>query len=151
MNPALRLYGVTALDDVLDVEVEFMSFWYRIILMISIIAIVLSLAGIYAVMAYTVARRTREIGIRVALGADARRIVLTIFRRPLIQTAAGVVCGALLIGALMMMASGGSSVRGAALLSAYALAMFGVCMLACIAPTRRALRVEPTEAMRYDG
>ena len=151
VNPALRMYGVAPLDDVLDVEVDFMSFWFRIILMISVIAIVLSLAGIYAVMAYTVARRTREIGIRVALGADARRIVLAIFRRPLVQTAAGVIVGTLLIGTMFVMASGGFSLRGAAMLSLYAIAMFGVCMLACIAPTRRALRVEPTEAMRYDG
>ena len=151
VDPALRLYGVTPLDDVLDVEVDFMTFWFRLILMISIIATVLSLAGIYAVMAYTVARRTREIGIRVALGADARRIVLTIFRRPLVQTASGVVLGALLIGALITMASGGFSFRFAAGLFAYAIVMFGVCMLACIAPTRRALRIEPTEAMRYDG
>lgn len=151
VNPALRLYGVEPLGDVVDVEIDFMTFWFRLILMLTIIALVLSLAGIYAVTAYTVARRTREIGIRVALGADARRIVLAIFRRPLIQVTTGVILGAALTGTLMVLASGTFSLHGAAMVAAYAVFMLGVCLIACVVPTRRALGVQPTEAMRTEG
>jgi ABC-type antimicrobial peptide transport system permease subunit len=135
---------------VLDVEVEFYSFWYRLSLMLTLIALALSLAGIYAVMAYTVARRTREIGIRMALGADARGVALAILRRPLAQVLAGVLVGALILFGLMV-SGWGASVKGAAYLGGYGLLMFGVCLLACIAPTRRVLRVQPTEAMRIEG
>ena len=151
VEPALRLYGVMPLANVIDVELEFYAFWFRIILMVAAIALVLSLCGIYAVMSYTVARRTREIGIRVALGADARRIVLAIFRRPLIQVIAGILAGGALTGTLVVMAAGVVTPRGVAIVSAYATGMFVVCMLACVAPTRRALRVEPTEAMRAES
>ena len=147
---SLRLYGVMPLRDVLDVEVDFYAFWFRLSLMVSGIALALSLAGIYAVMAYTVARRTREIGIRVALGGDARHVVLAIFRRPLIQVSAGIVLGGLILFGLMV-AGWGASAKGVAVLSGYALIMLGVCLLACIAPTRRALGVPPTEAMRTEG
>ena len=63
------------------------------------VALLLSLAGIYAVMSFIVARRTREIGVRVALGASRLRVVREIFRRPLIQVALGILAGAALVAA----------------------------------------------------
>jgi ABC-type antimicrobial peptide transport system permease subunit len=123
------------------------------------IAVLLSLAGIYAVLSFAVARRTREIGVRVALGASNRAVITAIFRRPLIQVAAGVAVGTLFVGVLVTLLAAppdsvvaDTSVVSSALrvlmLIGYAAMMFGVCMLACIVPTRRALRVQPTEALR---
>jgi ABC-type antimicrobial peptide transport system permease subunit len=110
------------------------------------------LAGIYAVMAFTVARRTREIGIRVALGASQRRVLASIFRRPLTQVALGVLAGTFVTGLLAYGLNGMAvSPRGAAMVAAYAVLMLAVCLMACIVPTRRALAVEPTEALRADG
>ena len=57
------------------------------------IALTLALGGIYAVLSFIVVRRTREIGVRVALGADRRRVITAIFRRPLIQVSLGVLAG----------------------------------------------------------
>ena len=75
-----------------------------------------------------------------------------IFRGPLAQVGLGVVAGAGLAAALAFgVLRGGLWPRGAALVVAYAALMMGVCMLACIVPTSRALRVEPTEALRADG
>ncbi len=148
VNPAMRVYSVMPLADVIDVEVEFYAFWFRIILMVSIVALILSLAGIYAVLAYTVSRRTREIGIRVALGADSRRVILAIFRRPLAQVIGGVLLGAALIGALAYFASGALTLRGTAMIVVYVLFMLAICTLACIGPTRRALGVQPLDALR---
>ena len=152
VDPTLQLDRIVPMHELSDGELQFLSFWFRITVFVSAIAVMLSLAGIYAVMSFTVARRTREIGIRVALGADPRRIVLAIFRRPLTQVALGVLAGGVLM-ALLMIAAAGFVVRpkAMALLAAYALFMLLVCMLACIVPTRRALRVEPTEALRGDG
>jgi len=85
----------------------------------------------------------------VALGADRRRIVATIFSRALGEVAIGVVAGGLLIISLMYLASDGRmSIRQIGVMMVYSAIMMGVCMLACIVPTRRALRIEPTEALR---
>jgi ABC-type antimicrobial peptide transport system permease subunit len=139
------------LDQVVDDELRFYAFWFRLAVLTSCVALLLSLAGIYAVMAFTVARRTREIGIRVALGANARRVAFATFRRPLAQVALGVLAGGAVTGAVSFSIMGRSIwPRGAALVLAYAALMMGVCMIACVVPTWRALRIEPTEALR-DG
>jgi len=118
------------------------------------------LAGLYSVMAFTVARRTREIGVRVALGGSRQRILAAIFRRPLIQMGLGVLAGIAVIVAGTIMyphtlmpgadQMGGMSLTTAAMQAGYAALMFGVCMLACVVPTRRALAVEPTVALRTE-
>ena len=152
VEPALRLHDVMPLDEVIDGEVRLLSFWFWLTALVSAVALLLSLAGIYSVMAFTVSQRTREIGIRLALGANARRLVATIFRRPLTQVGLGILAGALLVVGLMVPMYGRDfAPRHAGMIGLYALVMVGVCMLGCIVPTRRALRVEPTEALRADG
>jgi predicted permease len=150
VDPALRLYP-RPMDTVRDASVRAIGFAVRLILVACAVALLLSLAGIYAVMSFAVARRTREIGIRVALGASARGIVIGVFRRPLTQVGLGIAAGAVLVLWLM----GGTErllpLEELAMLGVYVLFMTGVCMLACIVPTRRALRVEPTEALRADA
>jgi ABC-type lipoprotein release transport system permease subunit len=139
-----------------------LEMWLRMTLVITGVALLLSLAGIYAVLSFTVARRTREIGVRVALGANQRRVLTAIFRRPLTQVGVGVVAGGFLIaiGALVLsvhvpdgqtrLSEARMPLEHVAMLVAYAAFMLGVCLLACIVPTRRALAVEPTVAMRVD-
>ena len=152
VDPTLRINELMPLNEVTVGEMKFYSFWFRLTLLISSIALLLSLAGIYAVMAFTVARRTREIGIRVALGASQHRVLASIFRRPLTQVALGVLGGTFVTGLLAFGINGMAvSPRGAAMVGAYAVLMLAVCLLACIVPTRRALAVEPTEALRADG
>ena len=146
VDPTLRVDAVAPMNTLSDAGLEFIAFWVRITLVVSAVAMLLSLAGIYAVMSFTVARRTREIGVRVALGSDPRRVVTTIFARPLIQVALGVAAGGVLTATL------GRSVRPTFLagVAGYATLMLGVCLLACVVPTRRALAVEPTEALRSE-
>jgi ABC-type antimicrobial peptide transport system permease subunit len=156
VDPTLRLSEVQRLDTVMDVFIWILGLWLRITIVMTAVAILLSLTGIYAVLSFIVARRTREIGIRVALGADRWRIVSAIFRRPLIQVSAGVLAGNALVALAgsveteMPGLTGELSVWQLAILAAYGLLMLGVCLLACIAPTRRALSVEPTVALRLD-
>lgn len=160
IDPALQLEQVTRLDQVATPLLWFFRLWMRIIIGLTGVALLLSLAGIYAVLSYTVARRTREIGVRVALGASARRVMTSIFRRPLTQVALGVIGGSIVIGmgAIGVQNTtqfsgteiGGLTFGDVPLLAGYAILMLGVCALACIVPTIRALRVQPTEALRAE-
>lgn len=148
VDPTLRLTELIRADRVTDGIQWFLGLWIRITVVLMAIALLLSLAGIYAVLAFTVAKRTREIGVRVALGASRQRVVAEIFRRPLTQVAIGVAAGGLLVGAGAIAMAGSLSAMQVLLLVTYIGVMLAVCMLACIVPTRRALSVEPTEALR---
>jgi predicted permease len=114
--------------------------------LISCIVLLLSATGIHALMSFTVARRTREIGIRAALGASPRRIVAGIFSRALLQTGAGVLAGTGLAALV-----GVGSTREVLLLLAADGIMLAVGLTACLVPLRRALRIDPTEALRAEG
>ncbi len=100
-------------------------------------------------MSFTVSQRRKEIGIRMALGADWKRIVAGIFSRALLQLGAGAAFGAAL-DVVLEKGSGGILMRGnaAVVLPAVALVMIAVGFLAALGPTRRSLRIEPTEALR---
>jgi putative ABC transport system permease protein len=159
VDPTLRLAEIQRLSEVADPILWVLRLWLRMTAALTGIAVLLSLAGIYAVLSFAVARRTREIGVRVALGSSNRAVLTAIFRRPLTQVAAGVAVGTIFVGVLVTLLAAPpdtgfteTSVVLSALqivmLIGYAAMMFGVCMLACIVPTRRALRVQPTEALR---
>jgi predicted permease len=150
-EPTLRLDDVLPLNVLGRRNLEFYAFWFWLIVLVTSVASLLSLAGIYSIMSFTVSRRTREIGVRVALGSGRSSIALAIFRRPLIQVALGVFAGACLSALLSwLILRGGIWPSGVALVLAYAILMLGVCSLACIVPTHRALRISPTEALRAD-
>jgi putative ABC transport system permease protein len=148
IDPALRVDKIQRLDQVNAAELQFIDFWFRLIVGVTVVSLVLSLAGIYAVMSFTVSRRTREIGIRVALGARPARVVRSILRRPLTQVAAGIVAGGFLVAGLTFPIYGRLSLTYVAVMIGYLVLMTAVCLLACIVPTLRALRIEPVEALR---
>jgi putative ABC transport system permease protein len=150
VSPILQLHDILALDQEVNRDARFWRVFANVFMLGSAIVLFLSLAGIYSVTSFTVSRRTREIGVRVALGAPALRVIADIFRRPLLQVAMGVVAGCSLL-AVVAFARSGSGIamaRQSALLLAYGIAVMGVCVLACIGPALRALRVDPAEALR---
>ena len=149
-DPALRVHDVMPLDRVGASMWNEMDFLWRLMAGVSILALVLSLAGIYSIMSFTVSRRTREIGIRIALGADARRLVGAILGHALRQVGGGVVAGGVIVGILTWIVAGLSPLE-VGVVAAYVLLMLGVCLLACVVPTRRALQVQPTEALRAEA
>ena len=160
VDPTLRIGTLQRMDSAMDAQLWFNRLWMRMMLGLTSIALLLSLAGIYAVLSYTVARRTREIGVRVALGAGARRVITSIFRHPMMQVTGGVIAGVVLIVLAATAASKTTQFEGTGvgvltagdyvLLVGYAILMLAVCALACIVPTWRALRVQPTEALRAE-
>lgn len=157
VDPALRVQGALPLDQVTRRTLIAFDSWFRILIVVGGLALLLTEAGIYSIVSYTVSRRTREVGIRLALGADRRRIASTILRRMAWQVGAGVLLGC----TFLVLATFGISdvseapprptVAGALLLLGHMAMMMVVCMLACWAPTRRALRIEPTEALSAEG
>jgi putative ABC transport system permease protein len=148
VDVTLRLAEVIPLRDVVNPEVAFHAFWVRMTTVVSAIVLLLSLTAIYAVMSFAVSRRTREIGVRVALGGSPRRIVGAVFAHPLRQLAMGLVAGTLLVAFLTDMTEGVPSAGQFLALGGYTLLMTAVCFIACVVPTYRALAVEPTEALR---
>jgi putative ABC transport system permease protein len=113
--------------------------------------LLLSAAGIYAMMSFTVSQRRKEIGIRAAMGADAGQLLRSIFTKAALQLAAGVVVGIVL--ALMTdRASEGELLGsfGRALVPVTAVVMTIVGLFATIGPARRSLRIQPTEALRAE-
>lgn len=150
VDPALQLHDLRRMGQASATLWMEMDFLWRLLGLISSIALLLSLAGIYSVTSFTVSRRTREIGIRVALGADARRIVSVIFARAVAQVALGVAAGGVLVFVQTKLIIGLTPTQ-IAVIAAYMTGMIAVCLLACVGPTRRALRVEPTEALRIDA
>jgi putative ABC transport system permease protein len=113
--------------------------------------LLLSAAGIYAMMSFTVTRRRREIGIRSALGARPRRLVAGIFSRAALQLGAGAGAGLLAAVALNLL-SGGELMGGGewtAIIAVVAIVVT-VGLLAAAGPARRALRIEPLEALKAE-
>jgi putative ABC transport system permease protein len=158
VDPTLRLVTVQRANEVNNDFVWVMGMWVRLTAVLSTVALVLSLAGIYAVLSFTVARRTREIGVRVALGASRRRVVAAIFRRPLFQVTGGIVAGTAIVFAFAMLlrytdlpgSRTALTLQDMAMIVGYGIVMLGVCLLACLVPTRRALNIEPTIALRTE-
>jgi len=158
VDPSLRLIGVQRVNEANNDLLWVMKLWRRITAVLSSVALLLSLAGIYAVLSFTVARRTRDIGVRVALGASRQRVIVATFRRPLLQVAFGIVVGTAIVFTAASLikytefpgSESDLTLRGMSLIIGYGIVMLGVCMLACVVPTRRALNIEPTVALRMD-
>ena len=113
--------------------------------------VILSAAGIYALMAFTVARRRKEIGIRTALGADPSQILRSIFSRALLQLGSGAalgMCGA--IGLELLLEGETFRGNGAVILPIVAVVMTLVGLGAALGPARRGLQIHPTEALRAE-
>ena len=151
VDPGLRVHEVMTLAQVTDGPREFYRIWDRFLIIVTAVALWLSLGSIYAIMSFTVSQRTREIGIRVALGSSRPRVVGVVLRRPTIQVGIGLLSGAGLLASIELGSGGGASMRDLGLLVVYVTFMMAVCMLACIVPARRALAVEPSEALRAEG
>lgn len=146
VDPTIRLTDVQLLGRAGGGEAQSNWALTTVAWLISFIVMLLSATGIHALMSFTVARRTHEIGIRAALGASPRRIVAGIFSRAFLQISAG-----LLVGAGLAWLIGVESRREAVILLGAVTVMLIVGLTACAVPLRRALRIEPTEALRSEG
>jgi len=149
VDPDLHVRNIRGLDEHLRSEQWISRLQAGVAAAVTLSVLMLSSAGIYALMSFTVSQRRKEIGIRMALGADWKRIVASIFSRALLQLAGGAALGVAL-GAALDKASGGELMRGnaAVVLPVVALFMMAMGFLAAFGPARRSLRIQPTDALR---
>jgi ABC-type antimicrobial peptide transport system permease subunit len=120
-----------------------------VVVLVTLSVLLLSAAGIYALMSFTITRRRREIGIRAALGAGPRRIIWSVLSKAMRQIALGIVVGCVLAGLADDAMDGGfTGGRGVYLLAVVAALMTAIGAAAVVGPARRALRIQPTEALK---
>jgi predicted permease len=150
-NPGLALYEVRTMDDVLGDSSAGRRFDTALLSAFALVALVLAAMGTYGVVAHSVAQRTREVGIRVALGATARDVVALVVREgmtlPLIGLFIGILASAAFTRVLRSALYGVSSTNPAVYaVLGFALACVGA--VACYVPARRAARVDPVIALK---
>jgi predicted permease len=153
VNPELPVFGAQTLNDAVSASLSQRRFAMQIVALFALTALLLAGLGIYGVISYIVSERTHEIGIRLALGAKSRDILRMVLGQGLGLAIAGAAVG--LVGALIvshLMASVLYGVRPTDPLTfaGVALLLIGVALLACYIPARRAVRVDPLVALRYE-
>jgi len=153
IDPDLPLFGILTMDQMLAQQRWPFRVFGTMFAIFALIALALSAVGLYAVTAYSVSQRTQEIGVRMALGAQAPQVWWLILRRSIVQMALGLaigIGGALGVGKLLesVLVQTGSR-DPVTLLSIVALLVL-VSIAACFWPARRATRLDPVHALRYE-
>jgi putative ABC transport system permease protein len=154
LDPNQPVAGVTTLDHFFQEGALFVNrLITQLVTTIGLFGLLLATTGLYGVIAYSVSRRTREIGIRMAVGADRRDVLRMVLRQGavLILTGAGLGLSlAFLLAPAFQSQLVGTSSRDPAVFLAVMLVVLGVGLAACYVPARRAARVEPFDALRQE-
>ena len=151
LDPDLPVYGVRTMTEMMAASLARRRFSLSLMAMFAVLALFLASIGIYGVMAYAVSQRTQEFGIRLALGASPRDILLLAFRPGIILTSIGVGAGLLgALGATHLMSSllFGVSPSDPLTFAGVPAALAASALLACWIPARRAVRIQPVVALR---
>ncbi len=151
VDPDLPLAGVRTMDQILSESLSFDRFGMVMYGSFAALALMLASIGIYGVMAFAVAQRTHEFGIRMALGADGRQILSLVLREGVMLALLGLcfgLGGAYLVGRAMQSTLYGVSALDFEASSTVAVVLLAAALLACYVPARRASRVDPMVAMR---
>ena len=153
LDPSLPIYEVSTMGQLLSNSVGPERFSMLLLGLFAAVALLLGSIGIYGVMSYTVSQRTREVGVRMALGATHSNVVALVVRQGMLLTAAGVLLGAVGAVVLSRVLSGmlfQVSATDPSTFTAVMTLLVIVALLACYLPARRAASVDPLQALRYE-
>lgn len=143
VEPTLQISEIARFDQVAAAGARTPTLLFWFFLALAFVVVLLSLTGIYSVLAFTASQRTREVGIRVALGGRPRHVVAVLFRGPMTQIVLGILIGLVIADRL----SEGDMVR---VIAVYGCVVVAVSALATLGPVRRALRIQPIDALRAE-
>jgi predicted permease len=152
-DPTLALRDVATLDDVIGESLSTRRFALGLATCFAVLALILAAVGIYGVLAYSVNARTREFGVRLALGATSRNVLLLVLRQGLGWSLTGLaigIAGALAFGKLLASSLYGVSATDPGTYAMVSLGLVAVVLVACIIPAGRATRVDPIKSLRAE-
>ena len=153
LDPNQPLSDVRTMDQVMSEWVSRSRFNTLLLGLFAGLATLLSAVGIFGVMNYSVALRTRELGLRLAIGAQPRQVLLLVLRQGLLLTVFGVLLGLAAAFALTRLLSGllfGVEAVDVTTFTTISFLLVIVSLLACYLPARRAMRIDPLQALRYE-
>ena len=153
VDPNLPLSNIRTLDQIVAKSISQPRFYMTLLGIFAAVALVLAAIGIFGVLSYAVAQRTREIGIRMALGAREGSVVRMVVRQAMTLVLTGVLVGtvaALFLSRTMTKMLFSVQPTDPVTFGSVALVLVGVALLACYVPARRATRVDPMAALRAE-
>jgi putative ABC transport system permease protein len=153
LDPALPVSGFRTMEEVVAASVARPRFMMLLLTAFAAVALVLGAVGVYGVMAHLVGRRTREMGIRLALGARPLEVARLVLRRALALTVLGIAVGLVVAIALTRSLTGilyGVAPTDPATFAGVSLALGAVALAAAWMPIRRATRVDPATVLRHE-
>jgi putative ABC transport system permease protein len=153
VDPSQPVYAQLMMDDWIARSVAEPRFNLTLLSLFAALAIALTAVGVYGVMSGMVTRRTRELGVRLALGARPGALLTLVFRDGAVITGTGLAIG-LFASAIASAVMGawlvGARILDPLMIGAVILVVLGVALLACYIPARRAMRVDPVQALRAE-
>ena len=152
LNPELPMTFRT-LGEIYSSSLDVRRFSFVIFGVFAAVTLILAMLGLYSVISYTVAQRTREIGIRRALGAQGRDVLGLVVRRGMTLTLCGIafgLAGSFALTRLMTSLLFGVTAHDPATFAGVTLLLATVALIACLVPARRATKVDPLVALRYE-
>jgi predicted permease len=153
MDPSMPVSDVQTVDEVMSASVAQPRFGMMLLAAFASLALTLALVGIYGVIAYAVSQRTREIGIRMALGAETGQVIGMVVRQGMVMAMGGVALGTVIAWFMTGWMSGllyGVTPQDPATFFSVPAVFATVALLACWIPATRASRVRPASALRYE-
>jgi ABC-type antimicrobial peptide transport system permease subunit len=153
LDPGLPLYSSGALENLLDVTYFQARAAAWVLSAFGVLALMLAVTGIYGLSAYTVSRRVREIGIRVAIGARPSQVLRSVLGRMAVVLTVGAltgIAGGVACTAVLAHVAPQATPRDPMVLSMVAVTMIAVALLSCWAPARRAISVDPIRSLRHE-
>ena len=153
LDPEIPVSRVRSMEQVLSASASVRELNVMLLSVFAAVALTLAALGIYGVMAYTVTQRTKEIGVRMALGASAVEVQRLVLRQGLLLAGLGVLLGALgavALGRVLTSLLFGVSATDPTIYAAVTAVLAAVALLATYVPARRATRVSPMVALRYE-